>query len=80
MRCHYRDKNNHNTTDCRALAKFKQQKNNKACFEAKARPRKKSLALLFEETNALKRRLQLKPKKTVSNKKRKAESILYSFY
>jgi hypothetical protein len=60
--------------DCRAIAKFKQQK--KARFEAKAEPGKKSLAflVLFEEINALKR--QLKPKKTASSKKRKAESIL----
>jgi hypothetical protein len=36
MWCHYCDKNNHNTADCRAIAKFKQYKNNKACFEAKA--------------------------------------------
>jgi hypothetical protein len=54
--CHYCDKNNHNTADCRAIAKFKQQKNNKACFEAKAEPEKKSLAILFnfQEINALK--------------------------
>jgi hypothetical protein len=63
-------------TDCRAIAKFKQQK--KACFEAKAGPGKKSLAFLFEEINALKR--QLKPQKTENSKKRKAESILYSLY
>jgi hypothetical protein len=74
MWCHYCDKNNHNTADCRAIGKFKQQK--KALFEAKAGPRKKSLAscFLFEEFNALKR--QLRPEKTASNKKRKAESIL----
>jgi hypothetical protein len=76
MWCHYCDKNNHNTTDCRAIAKFKQQK--KAHFEAKAGPGKKSLAFhdLFEKINALKR--QLKPEKTASSKKRtrKAESIL----
>jgi hypothetical protein len=60
--------------DCRAIAKFKQQKKNKARFEAKAEPRKKSLAFLFEEINTLKR--QLKPEKTASSKKRKAESIL----
>jgi hypothetical protein len=34
MWCHYCDKNNHNTADCRAIANFKQQK--KARFEAKA--------------------------------------------
>jgi hypothetical protein len=44
--CHYCDKNNHNKADYRAIAKFKHQK--KACFEAKAGPRKKSLAFLFE--------------------------------
>jgi hypothetical protein len=54
MWCHYCDKNNHNTTDCRAIAKFKQQKNNMDSFEAKAGPGKKSLAFLFEEINALK--------------------------
>jgi hypothetical protein len=60
------------------LPNFKQQK--KACFEAKAGPRKKYLAFLFlfEEINALKR--QLKPEKTASSKKRKAESILYLLY
>jgi hypothetical protein len=47
-------------SDYRAIAKFKQQKNNKACFEAKAGPGKKPLGFLFEEINALKR--QLKPK------------------
>jgi hypothetical protein len=69
MWCHHCDKNNHNTADFRAIAKFKQQKKNKACIEAKAGPRKKSLAFLshFEEINALKRRL--KPEKTASNKK-----------
>jgi hypothetical protein len=43
---HYCDTNNHNTADYRAIANFKQQK--KAYFEAKAGPRKKSLAFLFE--------------------------------
>jgi hypothetical protein len=80
MWCHYCDKNNHKTADCRAIAKFKQQK--RACFEAKAGPGKKSLnfLFLFEETNALKR--QLKPEKTASSKKRtrNAESILYPLY
>jgi hypothetical protein len=70
MRCHYCDKNNHNTADCRAIAKFKQQK--KTHFEAKAEPGKKSLAFIFEEINALKR--QLKPEKTASSKKRNNES------
>jgi hypothetical protein len=73
MWCHYCDKNNHNTADCRAIAKIKQQK--KARFEAKAGPGKKSLAFLFEEINALKR--QLKPEKAVSSNKWKAESILF---
>jgi hypothetical protein len=49
MWCYYCDKNNHNMADCRANAKFKQQKNNKARFEVKARSGKKSLAFLFEE-------------------------------
>jgi hypothetical protein len=63
--CHFCDKNNHNTANCRAIAKLKQQK--KARFEAKAEPGKKSLAFLFEEINALKK--QLKPEKTASSKK-----------
>jgi hypothetical protein len=52
MWCHYCDKNNHNTVDCRVNAKFKQQK--KARFEAKAGLENKSLAFsfLFEEINA----------------------------
>jgi hypothetical protein len=53
MWCHYCDKNNHFTAGCRAIAKFKQHK--KARFEAKAGTKKKSLAFLFEEINALKR-------------------------
>jgi hypothetical protein len=36
MWCYYCEKNNHNKADCRAIAKFKQQKKDKACFEAKA--------------------------------------------
>jgi hypothetical protein len=31
---------------------------------------------LFEEINAIKRQLQLKPEKTASNKKRKAQTML----
>jgi hypothetical protein len=53
MWCHYCNKNNHNTADCRAISKFKQQK--KACFEAKGGPGKKSLTFLFEEINAFNR-------------------------
>jgi hypothetical protein len=41
--------------DCRAVIKFKQQKN--PCFEAKAGPWKKSLAFFLEEINTLKRLL-----------------------
>jgi molecular chaperone GrpE (heat shock protein) len=80
MWCHYCGKKNHNTADCRAISKFKQQNKNKAHFEAKTESRKKSLALIFEEIDALKR--QLKPEKTASSKKRtrKAESILSSLY
>jgi predicted GH43/DUF377 family glycosyl hydrolase len=58
MWCHYCDKNNHNTDDCRAIAKLKQQKSSKAFFEAKVGPGKKSLAFLFEEIIALKRLLK----------------------
>jgi hypothetical protein len=76
MWCHCCNKSNHNTADFRAIAKFKQQK--KSCFEAKAGPGKKSLVsyFFFEEINALKR--HLKPEKTASSKKRKAEFILSS--
>jgi hypothetical protein len=54
----------------------------KAYFEAKSGLRKKSLAFLFKEINALKRQLQLKPEKTASSKKRirKAESIFSPLY
>jgi hypothetical protein len=48
MWCQYCDKNNHNTADCRAIAKFKQQKKNKTHFEVKAELRKKSLAFNFD--------------------------------
>jgi hypothetical protein len=67
MWCHYCDKNNHNTADWRAIAKFKQQKN--ALFEAKDGPGKKSLSfvVLFKEINAPKR--LLKPENTASSKK-----------
>jgi hypothetical protein len=78
MWCHYCDKNNHNynynTVDCRVIAKFKQQK--KAHFEVRFGPGKTSLALLFEEINALKS--QLKPGKTASSKKRKAGLLLFT--
>jgi hypothetical protein len=49
MWCYFCDKNNHNTANCRAIAKFKLQK--KACFEVKSGPRKMSLAFFFEEIN-----------------------------
>jgi hypothetical protein len=44
MCCHYCDKNNHNTANCRAFAKAKQRKN--GLFDAKAVPGK-SLCLFF---------------------------------
>jgi hypothetical protein len=72
MWCHYCDKNNHNTADCKTFDKFKQQKITH--FIAKYGPRKKSLTFLFEEINTLKR--HLKSKKTTSIKKRKTESII----
>jgi hypothetical protein len=76
MWCHYCDNNNHNTADCRAIDKFKQQKKNEVCFEAKAGPGKKSLAFLFEEINALKRQLKPERLQAVRRVTRKAESIL----
>jgi hypothetical protein len=50
----------------------------KAFFECKDTPGKKSLAFLFKEINAIK--MQLKPEKTTSRKKRKTESLLCSLY
>jgi hypothetical protein len=49
MWCHYCDKNNHNVADCRAIAKFKQQK--KACSEAKDGPgmKRKAESILSSE-------------------------------
>ena len=72
MWCHYCDKNNHNTADCREISKAKQHK--KAQHGSKAVPGKKALSFLFEEINSLKK--QLKPVKTENPKKRKAESLL----
>jgi hypothetical protein len=63
---------NHNTADCREIAKTKQYK--KAQHEPKAVPGKKALSFLFEEINSLKK--QLKPVKPENPKKRKAESLL----
>jgi hypothetical protein len=57
MLCHYCDKNNHNTADCRAIAKLKQQKHSKAKFENKTGPGNNYLAFLFEEINVLKRQM-----------------------
>jgi hypothetical protein len=71
MWCHYCDKNNHNTADCRAIAKAKQRKNGNS--EAKAVPGKKSLAFLFEEINSLKKQLNTK---IPNSKKRKIETVL----
>jgi hypothetical protein len=68
MWCHYCEKNNRNKDDCREIANFKQQKKNKACFEAKIGTRQNSLAFFrFKEINALKR--QLKSEKTATSKK-----------
>jgi hypothetical protein len=52
MWCYYCDKNNHNTADCREIAKAKQHK--KAQHGSKAVPGKKTLSFLFEEINFLK--------------------------
>jgi hypothetical protein len=45
MWCHYFDKNNHNMADCRAIAKFKQQK--KACIEGNDVTGKKLFGFIF---------------------------------
>jgi hypothetical protein len=71
MCCHYCDKINHNTADCRAIAKVKQCKNGHS--ETKAVPGKKSLAFLFKEINLLKKQLNTK---IPNSKKRKTESLL----
>jgi hypothetical protein len=72
----YLNKNNHNTSDCKLNAKFKQQK--MACFEAKHVTGKKSLdfLLIFEnimhsEGNQIPERLQEARSETT-----KAESLL----
>jgi hypothetical protein len=78
MWCRYCDNNNHNTADCRAIDKFKQQK--KSCFETKAGPGKKSLAFHFQEINALKRQLKPERLQAATKGKIKAESILYFLY
>jgi hypothetical protein len=70
MWCHFCEKNNHNTTECRAIARFKLQKIKKDFFEAKAGPGKKSLAFSFEKFNLFKRYMKLKLVKTSRNKKR----------
>jgi transposase InsO family protein len=70
--CHYCDKNNHNTAECREIAKAKQHK--KAQYGTKAVSGKKSVSFLLEEINALKK--QLKPAKAENPKKRKGESLL----
>jgi hypothetical protein len=78
MWCHYCDKNNHNTADCRAVAKFKQQK--KVRFEAKAGPGKKCLVISFlffsKKSMHLKGDWILKRLQEVRRETRKAESIL----
>jgi hypothetical protein len=38
MWCHYCDKNNHNTADCRTIAKFKQQKTTRLSLKPKLEP------------------------------------------
>jgi hypothetical protein len=73
MWCHYCDKSNLNTADCKAIMRAKQHK--KAQSEAKAAPGKKDLAFLFEETNAIKKHLN-PPRKGKNPQKRKAESLL----
>jgi hypothetical protein len=72
MWCHYCDKANHNTANCKAIMRAKQHK--KAKSESKAVTGKKTLSFLFEEINALKK--QLKPAKGANTKQRKAEFLL----
>jgi hypothetical protein len=70
MWCHYCDKNNRNTADCRTIAKAKQRKN--VHFDAKAVPEKMSWAFLFEEINSLEKELNTK---VPTSKKRKIETL-----
>jgi hypothetical protein len=78
MWCHYCDKNNHNTADCRAITKFKQKK---AHFEANAGPGKKSLNFLytFKGINALKRQRSLKRLQAVRRGRLNPSSLLNLF-
>jgi hypothetical protein len=75
MWCHYCDKNNHKTADCRAIAKFKQQKRSRLALKPKL-VLERSLwpSIYFSEKlmhlkgtqKTLKR--QMKPEKTASRK------------
>jgi hypothetical protein len=47
MWCHYCDKNNHNTADCRAIAKFKQQKTTRLTLKPKLDPERSLWPSLF---------------------------------
>jgi hypothetical protein len=71
MWCHYCDKNNHNTADCRVIFEFKQQK--KDFFKPKLDPER---SLWPSCSKKLMHLTGKKPEKTASSKKRKAESIL----
>jgi hypothetical protein len=75
---HNHDKNNHNTADCRAMDKIKQQK--KAHFETKSGLRKKYLISLplFEVINALK--AQFISKRTASHKNTTIKIIISPLY
>jgi hypothetical protein len=67
MWCHYCDKkNNHNTADCRAIAKFKKQKIVRLALKPNLAI---SLAILFvfDEINALKE--QFKPESMARSKR-----------
>jgi hypothetical protein len=70
MWCHYCDKKNHNTDDCRAITKLNSIK--RLALKPNLYPKRRiwSFLFIFEGFNALKR--QLKPEKTASSKKRKA--------
>jgi DNA-binding transcriptional regulator YiaG len=61
----YCDKKNQNAAAYREITKFKHQKN--AHFGEKSGPKKKSLSFIYEEINALRRQLQMKPENTATS-------------
>jgi hypothetical protein len=78
MWCHYCDKNNHNMADCRAIAKFKQQKTTRLALKPKLDPERSLWSSLFfsKKLMHLKGNWSLKRLQAVRRATMKAESIL----